>query len=77
MAMRNDLSVLPDDVQMRAAHRVSAKSRFGAGKDHPRENAARDFHRFGRAGRVHVQREGDSIWVGGDVVACISGEVVL
>ena len=30
-----------------------------------------------RAGRVHVQAEGDAIWVGGDVVACVEGEVTL
>lgn len=32
---------------------------------------------LGRAGRVHVQREGDTIWIGGDVSPCISGTVTL
>jgi PhzF family phenazine biosynthesis protein len=32
---------------------------------------------LGRAGRVHVQREGDDIWVGGDVACCIEGQVRL
>jgi len=32
---------------------------------------------MGRAGRVHVQRDGDTIWVGGDVAPCISGQVLL
>jgi PhzF family phenazine biosynthesis protein len=32
---------------------------------------------LGRAGRVHVDAEGDTIWVGGDVVACIEGDVNL
>lgn len=32
---------------------------------------------LGRAGRVHLQREGDTVWVGGDVAACIAGEVDL
>jgi len=32
---------------------------------------------LGRAGRVHVQREGDTIWIGGDVAACIEGVVAL
>ncbi len=32
---------------------------------------------LGRAGRVHVQQQGADIWVGGDVVACIDGEVTL
>ena len=30
-----------------------------------------------RAGRVHLQREGEDIWVGGDVVCCVAGEVTL
>jgi PhzF family phenazine biosynthesis protein len=30
-----------------------------------------------RAGRVHVEREGDTIWIGGDVAACIAGTVTL
>jgi PhzF family phenazine biosynthesis protein len=30
-----------------------------------------------RAGRVHIAREGDTVWVGGDVSECIRGEVVL
>jgi PhzF family phenazine biosynthesis protein len=30
-----------------------------------------------RAGRVHVQRVGDDVWVGGDTVTCIAGEVQL
>ena len=33
---------------------------------------------LGRAGRVHLQRDADgSIWVGGDSVSCISGQVTL
>ena len=30
-----------------------------------------------RAGRVFLEQEGDSIWVGGDVVCCVQGEVTL
>ncbi|MFT3812523.1 MAG: PhzF family phenazine biosynthesis protein [Acidovorax sp.] len=30
-----------------------------------------------RAGLVHVEREGDRIWVGGDSVTCVDGEVLL
>ncbi|WP_448061141.1 PhzF family phenazine biosynthesis protein [Cellulomonas hominis] len=30
-----------------------------------------------RAGRVHVEQRGDELWVGGDTVTCISGDVVL
>ena len=32
---------------------------------------------LGRAGRVHVQREGDDFWIGGDVALCIEGQVDL
>jgi PhzF family phenazine biosynthesis protein len=32
---------------------------------------------IGRAGRLHVAREGEAIWVGGHVAACISGQVLL
>jgi PhzF family phenazine biosynthesis protein len=32
---------------------------------------------LGRAGRVHISREGETIWVGGDTVACITGHVEL
>jgi len=32
---------------------------------------------LGRAGRVYVAREGDTVWVGGDVVSCIEGAVTL
>ena len=30
-----------------------------------------------RAGRVHIDREGDTVWVGGEVSECIHGEVRL
>jgi PhzF family phenazine biosynthesis protein len=32
---------------------------------------------LGRAGRVHVLREGEDVWIGGDVAMCIEGEVTL
>jgi predicted PhzF superfamily epimerase YddE/YHI9 len=30
---------------------------------------------LGRAGRVHVTRIGDDIWIGGDTVTCIEGTI--
>ncbi len=30
-----------------------------------------------RAGRVHIEKAGDTVWVGGDVALCIDGEVEL
>ncbi|WJH39822.1 PhzF family phenazine biosynthesis protein [Aliirhizobium terrae] len=32
---------------------------------------------LGRAGRVHVDKIGDDVWVGGDVATCISGTLTL
>ncbi|MCW8199379.1 PhzF family phenazine biosynthesis protein [Verminephrobacter aporrectodeae subsp. tuberculatae] len=32
---------------------------------------------LGRAGRVHVRRDGADIWVGGSTVTCVTGEVLL
>lgn len=32
---------------------------------------------LGRAGRVHVDRVGTTIWIGGDVCLCVEGEVTL
>jgi PhzF family phenazine biosynthesis protein len=32
---------------------------------------------LGRAGRVHVQQRGQDIWIGGDTVTCITGQVLL
>ncbi|MDA8446328.1 PhzF family phenazine biosynthesis protein [Paracidovorax valerianellae] len=32
---------------------------------------------LGRAGRVHVQQDGDRIWIGGGSVTCVDGEVLL
>jgi PhzF family phenazine biosynthesis protein len=31
----------------------------------------------GRAGRVHIERDGDTLWVGGDSVSCVRGSVWL
>ncbi|MEN9629705.1 MAG: hypothetical protein RJA10_2932, partial [Pseudomonadota bacterium] len=43
----------------------------------PASYVASQGHALGRDGRVFVQTEGRDIWVGGDVVACIDGEVTL
>lgn len=32
---------------------------------------------LGRAGRVHVQHDGERFWIGGDVAGCIEGRVTL
>jgi PhzF family phenazine biosynthesis protein len=43
----------------------------------PPRYVASQGHALGRAGRVYIEREGETIWVGGDVARCISGEVRL
>lgn len=32
---------------------------------------------MGRAGRIHVQRDDQGTWIGGDVAACVGGTVLL
>ena len=32
---------------------------------------------MGRAGRIHVQRDGQGTWIGGDVASCVDGTVML
>ena len=32
---------------------------------------------LGRRGRVYIEREGDTVWVGGDARTCITGTVGL
>jgi PhzF family phenazine biosynthesis protein len=49
---------------------------IGAGLAPPRYIASQGTA-LGRAGRVHVQRDGDALWIGGDSVICIAGEVEL
>ena len=32
---------------------------------------------LGRAGRVHVDQDGEALWIGGHCVTCMSGQVLL
>jgi predicted PhzF superfamily epimerase YddE/YHI9 len=32
---------------------------------------------LGRAGRVNVAQDGETIWIGGDVATCVSGTITL
>jgi PhzF family phenazine biosynthesis protein len=48
----------------------------GAGIAPPRYVAAQGAA-LGRAGRVHVERDGEALWIGGDVAACVEGQVQL
>jgi len=49
---------------------------IGSGRAPERYLAAQGT-RLGRAGRVRIAREGTTVWVGGDTVTCIRGEVEL
>jgi PhzF family phenazine biosynthesis protein len=43
----------------------------------PEHYVAAQGHALGRAGRVHVQRENGTVWVGGDVTPVIEGMIAL
>jgi len=43
----------------------------------PSRYVAAQGTRLQRAGRVHVERDGDTVWVGGASVSCIRGELAL
>jgi PhzF family phenazine biosynthesis protein len=43
----------------------------------PARYVAAQGTRLQRAGRVHIERDGDTVWVGGDSVACVQGELTL
>ena len=43
----------------------------------PESYIASQGTRLGRAGRVHIVREGETVWVGGGSVSCVRGDVAL
>jgi PhzF family phenazine biosynthesis protein len=47
---------------------------IGAGRA-PARYVASQGTRLGRAGRVHIAKEGETVWVGGQTVTCVRGEV--
>ena len=49
---------------------------IGSGRAKPRYVASQGTA-LGRAGRVHVAQEGDTIWIGGDVTGCIAGTITV
>lgn len=49
---------------------------IGEGLAPPRYLAAQGTA-LGRAGRVHVERDGADVWIGGDVAMCVAGQVRL
>jgi PhzF family phenazine biosynthesis protein len=49
---------------------------IGTGRAPARYTAAQGTA-IGRAGRIYLEQEGANIWVGGDCVTCITGDVVI
>ena len=43
----------------------------------PKRYVAAQGTAMGRAGRIHVQRDAEGTWIGGDVAACVAGTVLL
>ncbi len=67
---------VPEDPVTGSLNAGLAQWLIGAGLAPPQYVAAQGAA-LGRAGRVHVQQQGADIWIGGDVVACVTGEVLL
>jgi PhzF family phenazine biosynthesis protein len=67
---------VPEDPVTGSLNAGLAQWLIGAGLAPPAYVAAQGAA-LGRAGRVHVERDGATIWIGGDVAECIRGEVRL
>ncbi|MDE2457027.1 MAG: PhzF family phenazine biosynthesis protein, partial [Burkholderiales bacterium] len=67
---------VPEDPVTGSLNASLAQWLIGAGLA-PASYVAAQGAALGRAGRVHLRAEGGEIWVGGDVCACIEGEVEL
>jgi len=65
---------VPEDPVTGSLNAGLAQWLIGAGLAPPRYVAAQGT-RLGRAGRVHVERDGDELWIGGASVTCVRGEV--
>jgi len=67
---------IPEDPVTGSLNAGLAQWLIGAGFA-PSRYVAAQGSALGRAGRVHVQREGEDVWIGGDVAMCVEGEVTL
>ena len=67
---------VPEDPVTGSLQAGLARWLMGAGLAPSSYVAAQGFA-LGRAGRVFVERDGDAIWVGGDVLALVQGELNL
>jgi len=67
---------IPEDPVTGSLNAALAQWLIGEGKA-PASYIAAQGGNVGRAGRIYIEQEGDDIWVGGDVVSCISGTLSL
>ena len=67
---------VPEDPVTGSLNASLAQWLIGSGRA-PERYVASQGTVLGRAGRVHVARQGDDIWIGGDSVTCIEGRVAL
>jgi PhzF family phenazine biosynthesis protein len=65
---------IPEDPVTGSLNASVAQWLMGAGLA-PHAYVAAQGARLGRAGRVYLQREGGSLWVGGHSVSCVRGDV--
>lgn len=69
-------SGLAEDPVTGSLNAAVAQWLIGAGLAPPRYTAAQGTA-MERAGRIHIQDDGEAIWVGGDSVTCVDGTVLL
>ncbi|CDM23674.1 Phenazine biosynthesis protein PhzF [Castellaniella defragrans 65Phen] len=67
---------IPEDPVTGSLNAGVAQWLMGCGRA-PESYVAAQGTALGRAGRVHVRKSGEDIWVGGEVVTCIEGRVTL
>ncbi|MBQ0959140.1 PhzF family phenazine biosynthesis protein [Ideonella sp. 4Y11] len=67
---------VPEDPVTGSLNAGLAQWLIGSGRAPARYVASQGLA-LGRAGRVHVAQDGDTVWIGGDVAPCISGTVSL
>ncbi len=67
---------VPEDPVTGSLNAGLAQWLIGAGLA-PEAYVAAQGHALQRAGRVHVRREGDTVWIGGEVTPVIEGIVTV
>ena len=75
-ALYHDADALVEDPVTGSLNASLAQWLIGAGLA-PASYVASQGTVLQRSGRVYIERDGDNIWVGGDVAVCIEGEVEL